>query len=200
MVSSSKYPNFTANSGNVTNVGGFSNVWQNADQTLTRPANTTSYAAGGALGSSTSIIFSFGDLVNYPSAPPFFKQVNSSALLTGLRLSCSLSGIATTAMGSVTAHLYQTAPSAATSLVDQSQYPTLQADSPIKLGIVQFSSWYIGGTGSDIIESYGSPVLSQQPIIAASTTQSMFVVCVANAAFTPASAAILHLHAAYVGD
>lgn len=183
------------------NVGGTANVWQAADQTLTRPANTTAYAAGGALGSATSVIFSFGDLVNFPSSVGFFRKPNSSAILNGLRLSCSLAGgIATTAVGSVFAHLYQTAPSAASGLADQNQYPNLQADAPIKLGAVQFSTWVAGGTGSDVVESYGAPLLSQQAVIAAAATQSLFVVCVSVGAFTPVSAAIWHLHASSTGD
>ena len=182
------------------NVGGTANVWQPADQILTRPANTTAYASGGALGSSSSVIFSFGDIANYPTAQGFFRQPNSSGLLSGLRLGCSLAGITASNVGSVTGHLFQASPSAAAGLVDQSQFPTLQADSPVKLGIVQFSTWYIGGTGSDLIESYGAPVLSQQPIIAAPGSQALFVVCVANSAFTPASAAIWHLHASSQGD
>jgi hypothetical protein len=185
------------------NVGGTANVWQAADQTLTRPANTTAYAANEALGSSASVIFSFGDLVNYPSSVPFFRHMNSSAILTGLRLTASLAGgISGLVMGSVLAHMFQAAPSAATTgpLTDQGVWQMLQADSTIKLGIVLFSAWYTGGTGSDITESYGAPVISQQPIIAAPTTQSLFVVCTAQSAFTPLSAMIYHLHAASVGD
>ena len=185
------------------NVGGTANVWQAADQTLTRPANTTAYAANEALGSSTSVIFSFGDQVNYPASTPFFRHLNSSAILTGLRLSVSLAGgITGLTMGSVLAHVYQAAPSSATTgpLVDQGVYQTLQADTAIKLGMVLFSSWYIGGTGSDLMDSYGAPLLSQQPIIAAPTTQALFVVCVSQGAITPLSAMIYHLHAASVGD
>src|SRR5580698_1825989 len=74
-VSSSRWP--IGGGSIIGNVGGTANVWQNADQTLTRPANTTAYAANGALGSATSIIFSFGDLVNFPSNPGFFRQNNS---------------------------------------------------------------------------------------------------------------------------
>lgn len=200
MVASSRYPNFTQSPGNITNIGGISNVCMAADQTLTRPANTTAYAAGQALGSDSSVIFSFGDTVNYPSAKPFFRYVNSSALLTSIRLGCSLSGITASNMGSVIGHVYQTSPTAAEGLVDQNQYPVLQADSPKKLGLVLFNTWFTGGTGSDLIESYGSPVLSQHPIIAAADTQSLFVVCVANSSFTPASSAIFHLHASSIND
>jgi hypothetical protein len=38
-------------------VGGLSNVWQAADQSLTRPGNTTAYAANNAIGSSGSALF-----------------------------------------------------------------------------------------------------------------------------------------------
>lgn len=185
------------------NVGGVANVWQAADQTLTRPANTTAYAANQALGSSSSVVFSFGDQVNYPSSVPFFRHVGSSAFLTGLRLSVSLaSGVTSLVMGTVLAHVYQAAPSAATAgpLADQGVYPTLQADAPIDLGLVLFTTWFVGGTGSDYMTSYGAPVLSQQPVIATVDAQSLFVVCTAQAAFTPLASMIYYLHAATAGD
>src|ERR1700729_367613 len=201
MVASSIFP--AIGQSFIGNVGGVANAWQNADQTLTRPANTTAYAANQALGSSASAIFSFGDLVNYPSSSPFFRQANSSALLSGLRLSVSLAGgITSLTMGSVMAYLFQAAPTAATTgpLVDQGTWTTLLADTSAFLGQVLFSNWNIGGTGSDMTSSWGAPLLSQQPIIAAASTQSLFVVCVSTGAFTPLVSMIYHLHAASVGD
>jgi hypothetical protein len=181
-------------------VGGLATVWQAADANLTRPANTTAYSSGEAIGSSSSVVFSFGDQANYPASVPFFRQPNSSGIMTGLRCDMSLSGIATTAGGPMIGWLYQASPSAAVGLVDQSAYPHLIADVGLFLGLVQFSSWWTGGTGSDTISSFGATVLAQQPIIGAAKTGALFAVLTANGAFTPASAAIVHLHAAMVGD
>ena len=95
---------------------------------------------------------------------------------------------------------YQASPAAASGLADQNAFPTNDADAAIKLGLVQFSTWYIGGTGSNEIESYGAPVLSQQPIIAGAASQNLYAVLVANSAFTPASAQTINLYASSVND
>lgn len=194
-----KFPNETGPVGGTTtfqgNLGGMSNVWQAADATLTRPGNTTPYTTGMALGSAASTVFRFGT---------FFRQPAGSGLLTGARLVASVSGIGTANMGAITGHVFNATPSAAPA-ADQSQFPTLAADDAAKLGTISFSTWAIGGTGSNLIESYGVLSLSPLPVIAAPITnsvtpQELFVVLMAAGGWTPVSAAILNLYLAAVLD
>ena len=176
-------------------VGGVSNVWQPADSALTRPANTTAYAANQALGSSTTALFKFSG---------FFRANGGSALLTGLRLVASLSGIAASNMGPIRAHLFNAAPSTAAGLVDQGTFNTLLADDLLKLGTADFSAWNLGGGGSNLIESYGAPALSPLPIIGAQTpapgARDLYLILVATGAFTPASGQTIQAYASATLD
>jgi hypothetical protein len=176
-------------------VGGISNVWQPADSALTRPANTTAYAANQAIGSSTTVLFKFSGL---------FRANGGSASLTGLRVVASLSGIAASNMGAVRAHLFNAAPSIAAGLVDQGTFNTLLADDLFKLGTVDFSTWNVGGGGSNLIESYGAPALSPLPIIGAQTpapgARDLYMILVATGAFTPASGQTIQAYASATLD
>jgi hypothetical protein len=177
------------------NVGGVSSVWQPASASLTRPANTNAYANNGAIGSSTSVVFKF---------PGFFRANGGSALLSGLRAIASVASIATTNMGAITAHLFNASPSAALGLGDQGTWTTLLADDASKVGTVSFSTWTIGGTGSNLIESYGTPIIAPLPMIGAQTpapgAADLYAVLVATAVFTPASAQVIQLYASGVLD
>ncbi len=163
------------------NVGGVANVWQPADAALTRPNNTTAYAAGEAIGSAAAVVFSF---------TKFFRASGSSGLLTGARLIASVSGVAAANMGTIRGHLFNALPTAAlaTATADQTQFNTLLADDGGKLGVIDFSTWDIGGSGSNLIESYGTLEQNQLPLMAAAASQSLYLVLVANGAFTPAAA------------
>jgi len=172
-------------------VGGLSNVWQAADQSLTRPANTTAYAANNAIGSSSSTLFKFSG---------FFRARGGSALLTGLRVIASVSGIATSNMGVIRAHLFNASPTAANGLVDQGAFNTLFVDDVSKLGTADFSTWTIGGGGSNLIESYGAPALSPLPLVAAQGAMDLYAVLVATGAFAPAAAQVIHAYASATLD
>lgn len=180
------------------NVGGISNVWQACDATLTRPNNTSAYAANGLIGSSSAALFKFSN---------FFRAKGATGLLTGLRLVASVSGIATTNMGSITAHLFNASPAGAIaaaggsgSFVDQGTFDVMFADDPSKLGTVSFSGWSTGGGSSDTIESYGTPALTPLPIAAAAQDNSLFLVLVAAGAFTPVANQIIKPYAAAAFD
>jgi len=201
MVANSRWPmaNAIQQMGAIVNLGGKATVWQPASQTLTRPNNATAYAAGNAIGSSASggIVYTF---------PGFFWTPGCSGILIGLRYVASVASIATSNMGTVLAHLYLGLPSAVGTLVDGNMYPTKIADDPLKLGIVQFSNWYQGGTGSDMIESYGQTMISQQHIIGLqraggnAADDTLYVVPVANGAFTPIANAVNYMYASAVMD
>lgn len=169
--------------------GGASNVWQPADAALTRPANTTAYANHNSIGSSTSCLFKFTS---------FFRIKGGSGLLTGARLIANLAAIATSNMGAIRMHLFNAAPSSngGSGLVDQGTFETLFSDEAAKLGVIDFSTWSIGGTGSDTIESYGTPILTPMPVIAAATAADLYAVLEATGAFTPASAQIMQAYLA----
>jgi len=202
MVVNPRYPYWQQAGGQITNFGGKATVWQTADQNLTRPANTTAYAAAGiGIGSSSSIVYSFTN---------FFWQPGSSGILTGLRMVCNAPGITTSNMGAVTAHLYLGSPSAAIGVSDQQAFPTLIVDDALKLGYVTFSAtnWVQGGTGSNIIENYGQQIISTQHLIglqasgATPGSGTLYVVPVTtnNTSFTPVSAAANYMYASGVMD
>jgi hypothetical protein len=172
-------------------VGGLSNVWQAADQSLTRPANSTAYAANNAIGSSSAALFKFTG---------FFRVRGGSGLLTGLRVIASLSGIAISNMGAIRAHLFNAVPTAANGLVDQGAFNTLFVDDASKLGTVDFTAWTSGGGGSTLVESYGSPALSPLPLIAAPGAMDLYAILVATGAFTPAAAQVIQAYASATMD
>lgn len=183
---------FETSTPHVDTAGGVANVWQASDATLTRPANTTAYASGGAIGSNLSAIFKFTGV---------FRQVSNTGLLTGLRLVASGASIATTNMGAITGHLFNASPSGAGGFFyDQLQFPTLLADDALKLGTVSFSTWNVGGTGSNLIESYGSPAIQPLPMYAAAAAKDLYLVLVASAAFTPLSAQVIQPYVSIVLD
>jgi hypothetical protein len=155
------------------NVGGKATVWQPSDQILTRSNNTTAYAAGQAIGSTSACVFSFTNFCLYQSG---------SGLLIGARVGVNGSGIATTNMGSLLGYIYQASPTGAVGVTDGVAYPTLYADDAIYLGTLSFTTWNIGGSGSDTIYSYGSPLISQQHIIGPTNNRNAYMVLVASAA------------------
>lgn len=163
-------------------VGGSSNVWQPADAALTRPGNTTAYANHNTIGSITAVIFKWST---------FFRGKNSSAILTGARLVANGAAIATANMGAVRMHLFNAAPTAGNGVIDQGTWLTLFADENAKQGWADFSSWTIGGTGSDTIESYGTFSATPSPAIAAPADSALYAVLEATGAFTPISAQLI---------
>lgn len=172
-------------------LGGAANVWQPADSSLTRPNNATAYSANQVVGSSAVGIFTF---------TKFFRGKGSSGLLTGARLVASVASIATSNMGSITGHLFNVSPGGGGALSDQATFETLFADDSAKLGTISFSVWNIGGTGSNLIESYGAPVLAPLPIIAAAQAQELYLVLAASAAFTPIASAVIQPYLSGVLD
>lgn len=173
------------------NVGGIANVWQPADATLTRPNNATPYASTNAIGSSTSVLWSWSN---------FFRANGGSAVLTGARLVAHLSGIATSEMGGVRLHLFNQSPSAAAGVVDQGTWNMLYADEAFKLGWIDFSSWQISGSGSDEIVSYGSPCVTNLQLIGAALSSKLFGVLEATGAFTPGASMLLNAYLAALLD
>lgn len=178
--------------------GGLANVWTPADVSLTRPNNSTAYANNGLIGSSSAVLFKWSS---------FFRCPGSSGLLTGMRLVASVASIATTNMGAISAHLFNAVPAAAlgpnnfASAVDQGTFNFMAADNGAKkLGVVTFATWNGGGAGSDATDSYGTPLLCPQPIIADPLATDLYCLLVATGAFTPIANAIITPYVAAVLD
>jgi hypothetical protein len=162
--------------------GGKSSVWVGPDANLTRPGNATAYVAHQAMGSGSSVVFTYTN---------FFPKVGVTGLLTGIRLLASGSTIAVTNMGAVRAHLYNAAPTSPPS-ADQQTFVGLFSNSSKGQGFADFSTWNIGGTGSDVISAYGSlPQSGPLPIQADATTRDLKIILEASGAFTPLSGMVL---------
>jgi hypothetical protein len=174
----------------VVTVGGFGQSWIASDNGLTRPANTTAYAAQQALGSANSCLFKWTN---------FFQMKGQTGVLVGLRLVVNAAGIATSNMGNVRAHLFSQAPSGAPA-ADQAVYNELVANAPNKQAIVDFSTWNIGGASSDMIDSYGTPPLSPQPVAADPSAKDLYCLLVATGAFTPIASAVITPYASGMLD
>lgn len=157
---------------------------QAADATLTRPNNATGYTAGLALGSGASTIFTFTNIL---------RNNGGTGYLTGVRMEASVASIATSNMGSVRCRIYNASPTSPPA-ADQAAAPTLVANSGKEMGVVDFSTWSIGGTGSDVIRSWG--VLSPYPLQlqGAAASRNLYSVCYATGSFTPIANAIFNLY------
>jgi hypothetical protein len=170
--------------------GGYSIVWREADGIKTRPTNTLAYAANQLIGASGDCIFKFTD---------FFRKPGNTGRLTGLRMTAQGNGITAANMGSVRVYLYK-APPALTINSDQLTFNTFSGNNPIGLGYIHFLTWNIGGGSSDLIESYGQPVISPLAIAAADGVGDLYAVAVAMSAFTPLSRMVLDMFASAIED
>lgn len=182
-----------AGENSIGSVGGHSIVWKEADGTKTRPNNTTAYAANQAIGATADVIFKWTS---------FFRKNANTGTLTGLRVTVAGSGIAAANMGAIRAHLFTTSPTL-TSNADQGTYNTLNSNKAIGLGYVDFSSWVIAGAGSDVIGSYGSPVIANLPLAAAAGARDLYAVLATQpgaAGFTPLAQAVIDMFASAFED
>lgn len=152
---------------------------QGADARITRPNNATPYTANMMIGNATTSQLFYTN---------FFPGNGATGLLVNARLTLNLAAITLPAGLAVRAHIFNDVPPAALG-ADQVAFQSLQANDDVKLGTVDFSSFQLGGTGSDLIESYGSfPTGAVLPIVAAANKRSLVVYLMALGGFTlPAS-------------
>jgi hypothetical protein len=164
--------------------------WSAADGAITRSANVTPYAAHNSMGSASNCLFTFTNL---------FPFVGAQALLTGLKLVMGAASVPASIV--VRAHLFNDDLSASVlaANADQSTFKTLLASEGAKLGYVDFSSFAIGGSGSDCIESYGTPSVSPLHLVAKATSRNLYAILEATASFTPPSASEMRLYASIAG-
>jgi hypothetical protein len=167
-------------------------AWQEADATLTRPANTTATVAHGAIGSAASCLFKFTN---------FFDVVGQHGLLTGMKMVIEKAAIAVPSGIAIRMHLYQDDETAVilSSNADAATFKTMAAAAAKKIGYVDFTTWNIGGTGSDCIESYGVPVITSLHLKAGAVAKDLYAIGEATAVFTPINAGIQHLYASRIG-
>lgn len=162
--------------------------WTAADAQLTRPADATATVVGGAIGSSVSALFAFSN---------FFEGTGAHGLLTGMKLVISASGIAVPSSIAIRAHLFNADVSASvlSANADKGTLKLLLSSAGSKLGVVDFASFIAGGSGSDCIESYGTPSPAPMHIKAADNARDLFAILVATSIYTPVSTSIHALFA-----
>lgn len=163
------------------------------DADITRPANTTAYAANNSIGTASNC------LITYSS---FFEAAGDNHLLTDARL--VIQGSATISVPSgiaIRAYLFTADPTATvlSSNADQATYKQMYAAAGTELGYVDFLTFTTGGTGSDAMQSYGTPIITPKHIKAAATSRALYAILVATAAFTPISASVHRLYLARAG-
>lgn len=167
------------------------NVAPDAD--LTRPANTTAYAANNSIGSSSNCLLTYSN---------FFEAAGDSHLLTEAAL--VISGAATVSVPSgisVRAYLFNADPSATvlSSNADQATFKLMLASMASMCGYVDFSTFVTGGTNSDAMVGYGTPIVTPKQVKAAGTSRALYAILVATGAFTPISAAVHRLYLSRAG-
>jgi len=167
-------------------------AWAAANTAITRPANTTAYAAHNSIGGAANCLFTFSNL---------FPWAGAAGILTGMKLVINASGISVPSGIAVRAHLFNddVSATALSANADQSTFKTMVANAGAKLGYVDFTSFSIGGSGSDAIESYGTPVVSPLHLQAKAGGRNLYAILEATAAYTPNSASVYSLYAAMAG-
>lgn len=137
-----------------------------AAQTVTRPSNTTAYAANDAIGTATTHVIQIDNVVR-------------TGILTGYITKAVLETSQAACMAQMRVHLYRVAP---TAIVDNAAMTSLLADESNYLGFFDMPAFAQEGAGSTAALSVQA---LQFPIVAASTT--VFAVLETKTAFTPDS-------------
>lgn len=157
-----------------------------ADSSLTRPANVTAYAANQGVGSGSTCIFKWTNF--------FSASGSKTGLLTGLRVVAAAASIGVANMPNLLAHLYTTTPGSPPAS-DQATFNDLTANQVIELGTVAFGQWNIGGAGSNMIDSYGAPVIVPLPIRPADGERDLYIVLATTSTATPIASTVVSMYA-----
>ena len=143
--------------------------------TVTRPANTTAYAANDVIASSTTagnvVPLQFNNLMNTRAGTGYITKallwVDGSAFTSPLRL-----------------YLFNDVP---TDIADNAQFPLTFANSTAHLGYIDFLFCTTGGTGSDValaeIDDLRIPIQSKD----ITGSNPVYGILVSQAGFTPTS-------------
>lgn len=158
------------------------------DADLTRPANTTAYAANYSIGTASNCLLTYSS---------FFEAVGDNHLLTNARL--IIQGSATVSVPSgiaIRAYLFTSDVTATvlSSNADQATYKQMFAAESSAQGYIDFSTFATGGTGSDAMVSIGVPSGSTlHHLKSGAASRALYAILVATAAFTPISASVHRL-------
>lgn len=158
------------------------------DSDITRPANTTAYAANNSIGTASNCLLTYSS---------FFEAAGDNHLLTNARL--IIQGSATVSVPSgiaIRAYLFNSDVSATvlSSNADQATFKRMFAAQAYSQGHIDFTTFETGGTGSDCMVSTGTASGGTLHHMKASTTsRALYAILVATAAFTPISASVHRL-------
>jgi hypothetical protein len=145
--------------------------------TLTRPADTTAYAAKDAVSDSTSAptVLTFSKLARVQGGSGYIVKArlmtNQSTNVARFRL-----------------HLYHTAP---TAINDNAAHTLLWANRAARIGWIDFAACQTEGTGSDAANALNDTV--RLPFSCADTSRHLYGLLEAIDAFTPASAQVFFI-------
>ncbi len=145
--------------------------------TLTRPADTTAYAAKDAVSNSTSApdVLTFSKLARLPGGSGYIVKArlmtNQSTNTARFRL-----------------HLYHTTP---TAINDNAAHTLLWANRANRIGYIDFAACATEGTGSDAANSQNDTV--RMPFVCASGSRAVYGLLETLDAFTPASGQIIYV-------
>jgi len=162
-----------------------------ADATITRPNNATPYTAHKAIGSASVVLFTFTN---------FFRVAGGTGVFAGSRLQISTAGtpIVVPSGIQIRAHLFNSVPTLPAG--DQSPLLTLDANADKRLGTIDFTSWQVGDTDSDLILSHGIPNLSPWELKAATGSRNLYAVLEASVGFIPPASGKFRLYLGAVLD
>jgi hypothetical protein len=137
---------------------------------LTRPANTTAYAAGDVVGTASTGVLTLNGAA---------KSNSGGGRILGVRLNKSGT---TVTNATFTVHFYNTAP---TAVADNAAWDSLYAEAEYYIGSTALTLMTAGGAGGGFTSLVVNPPLWYQT---ASGSKALYAVITAAAAYTPASA------------
>ena len=145
--------------------------------TITRPADTTAYAAKDAVANSTSapVVLSFTGIGRYNGQDGYIVKArlltNQAANVAQYRL-----------------HLFTAAP---TAINDNAAYTLLWANRAARIGVIDIGPLSTEGTGSDAANGLNADV--RLPFTCASTDSKLYGLLETLTAFTPASGQLFYI-------
>lgn len=150
---------------------------------LQRPNTSPTYTSGKAIGTGGNVVFQFPtDILGAPQQTNWLIE----SLLVVEKLD-----IAVTDMGVITGHLYNKTPLTPPS-GDNQVWRSLMANQSRYLGWIDYTTWRGGGSGSDIVRSYGQAMCSPMELKAAIDEANLYMILVAGSDFTGVAQAWFH--------
>jgi len=142
---------------------------------ITRPADTTAYAAGDGVGTASTVVQTLTGAA---------RQNSGGGRILTARLFKSGTTV-TNATFSVL--LFSTAP---TTVADNAAFNLLYAEQAYYIGTIAFSTMTVQGSGGGFAATVANPAVWYQT---ASGSKALYAVIIATAAYTPASAETFQL-------